>query len=430
MPIVFDVVPPNEQTKFESVPGYEWANRLTDLVKKLTPGISNFPQSSFVVMTNDPDLTNERALTAGTGIAIVDGGPNGNVTISATGSGAPLDATYVVMSLNPTLTQERNLVAGDGITIVDGGPNSTVTLNNIKDGSSGWAWGDGSDGAFVYDGIATPAWASRSGLVYSLLRNVYHTTAVINSGITINAYGGGGAWAMYCNQSLTGIDATSNIQASGKNAAVSSGGQVDSSTFFYGGNSRGGDSNPGNGSVGTGQSTNGLGGAGGKGGDDGPRSGGAGGLCVRPLPKVGGLHGMSITPNFWVGRMKDDNIYGPSGAGGGGAGDGGLQEGGGGGAGGGFVIVYARKILGLGSFLSKGGNATNAAAGFGSGGLPGTCTEGGGGGGGGGGVIITVSAATNGWTYNVNGGKAGLGIGINGQAGVDGSVGTIFNFVF
>lgn len=45
------------------------------------------------------------------------------------GSGAPIDATYVVMSANATLTNERVLTAGSGITIVDGGANGPVTIN-------------------------------------------------------------------------------------------------------------------------------------------------------------------------------------------------------------------------------------------------------------------------------------------------------------
>jgi len=44
------------------------------------------------------------------------------------GGGAPVDATYVTMTPNATLTQERILTAGTGITIVDGGANNPVTI--------------------------------------------------------------------------------------------------------------------------------------------------------------------------------------------------------------------------------------------------------------------------------------------------------------
>lgn len=46
-----------------------------------------------------------------------------------TAGNAPVDATYVTMSLNATLTNERVLTAGAGITITDGGPNGNVTIS-------------------------------------------------------------------------------------------------------------------------------------------------------------------------------------------------------------------------------------------------------------------------------------------------------------
>src|SRR6478609_837134 len=48
--------------------------------------------------------------------------------------GAPVDATYVTMTSNATLTQERVLTAGSGITITDGGANSTVTIASTATG--------------------------------------------------------------------------------------------------------------------------------------------------------------------------------------------------------------------------------------------------------------------------------------------------------
>lgn len=49
--------------------------------------------------------------------------------ISGGGGGAPTNATYVTLSTNATLTNERVLTAGSGITIVDGGAGSTVTIS-------------------------------------------------------------------------------------------------------------------------------------------------------------------------------------------------------------------------------------------------------------------------------------------------------------
>lgn len=81
-------------------------------------------------------------LAAGTGAntaAKVTVGSNGDVltadSAEATGvkwaapaaSGAPTDATYVTLTSNGTLTNERTLTAGTGITLTDGGAGSTVT---------------------------------------------------------------------------------------------------------------------------------------------------------------------------------------------------------------------------------------------------------------------------------------------------------------
>lgn|GEM_PF-1753939 len=53
----------------------------------------------------------------------------GQLFPNAGGGGAPVDATYVTMSLNPTLTQERVLTPGTGVGIVDGGANNPVTVS-------------------------------------------------------------------------------------------------------------------------------------------------------------------------------------------------------------------------------------------------------------------------------------------------------------
>lgn len=58
----------------------------------------------------------------------VRGDWDGFLTGGGGGGGAPTDAEYVVMTLNGTLTNERVLTAGSGITITDGGAGSTVTI--------------------------------------------------------------------------------------------------------------------------------------------------------------------------------------------------------------------------------------------------------------------------------------------------------------
>lgn len=87
--------------------------------------------SQYVTLATDADLSNERVLTAGTGISITDGGAGGNVTIASTvTAGAPTDAQYVTLAVNGSLSGERVLTAGDGISITDGGANGNVTVAN------------------------------------------------------------------------------------------------------------------------------------------------------------------------------------------------------------------------------------------------------------------------------------------------------------
>ncbi len=49
--------------------------------------------------------------------------------LAAAASGAPVDATYVVLSANGTLTNERVIVPGDGIALIDSGSGSNLTLS-------------------------------------------------------------------------------------------------------------------------------------------------------------------------------------------------------------------------------------------------------------------------------------------------------------
>ena len=51
--------------------------------------------------------------------------------------GAPTDAEYVVMALNGTLTNERKLTAGTGISITDGGAGGNVTIASTVTGGIG-----------------------------------------------------------------------------------------------------------------------------------------------------------------------------------------------------------------------------------------------------------------------------------------------------
>ena len=84
--------------------------------------------AEYVVLSTDGTLTNERVLTAGSGISVTDGGAGGAVTIAATGTSAPTGASYLTLGTDATLTAERVLTAGTGITLTDAGAGSTLTV--------------------------------------------------------------------------------------------------------------------------------------------------------------------------------------------------------------------------------------------------------------------------------------------------------------
>lgn len=85
--------------------------------------------ASFVVMSYDPTLTNERQLQAGSGITITDEGAGGAVILNSVAGGAPSDAEYLVLTPDGTLTDERQFTTGDGLGATDGGAGSTYQVD-------------------------------------------------------------------------------------------------------------------------------------------------------------------------------------------------------------------------------------------------------------------------------------------------------------
>ncbi len=96
----------------------------------------NVVDATYLTLSANALLSNERVLTAGTNITFVDGGAGSTLTINGAG-GAPTDATYLVLSSNSTLTAERVLTAGTNITFVDSGANGTLTISSTGGSPAG-----------------------------------------------------------------------------------------------------------------------------------------------------------------------------------------------------------------------------------------------------------------------------------------------------
>lgn len=88
------------------------------------------PEATYLTLNAHASLTQERVLTAGKGIAFVDGGANSTLTVKIDETGfADVSASYVTIGLTGSLPNERKLTAGTGISIVDGGAGGNVTIS-------------------------------------------------------------------------------------------------------------------------------------------------------------------------------------------------------------------------------------------------------------------------------------------------------------
>jgi hypothetical protein len=147
------------------------------------------PDSSYLVLSADNGLANERVLTAGANITLTDSGPGGTLTIAATGGGggggAPTNAQYVTLATDGALTAERVLTAGTGITITDGGAGNPVTVAcTVTSGAPTTA---------QYVTLATDGGLSAER-VLTAGAGISITDGGANGPVTIAATGGGGGY--------------------------------------------------------------------------------------------------------------------------------------------------------------------------------------------------------------------------------------------
>lgn len=275
-------------------------------------------------------------------------------------------------------------------------------------------FGDGSDGAAVFDGAATPTGTTKnSATSYTLNRDVYYTSATVSTGVTVSTNG----YRFFCTATLTltgtaSLDNSGNAGGAGGLAAAGTAGATAVSNVVGGNVSNAGGAGglAGAGAAGQPQTNNSWGGAGG-GGQAGTAGAGGGAGAVSRLASSNPSPSRVI-PDLIVGATQ--TLGGTSvalryiqGGGGGGGGGGGTTNGGGGGAsGGGVLVVCVKTITGSGN-LSANGGAGGAHAG-----------TGGDGGGGGGGFVALLYHDKSGWTgaAQVNGGAS--------TGGTAGSVGS------
>ena len=97
--------------------------------------LTNAGSGSALVKTKSGIDYPIRSLVAGTGVTLTENTDDVTIACSVS-SGAPTDASYVTLGTNATLSNERVLTAGTGISISDGGAGSTVTISSTVSATS------------------------------------------------------------------------------------------------------------------------------------------------------------------------------------------------------------------------------------------------------------------------------------------------------
>lgn len=270
---------------------------------------------------------------------------------------------------------------------------------------SGGLFGDSSDSTQVLDGTVTPAWATKSGSIYTMTRDANLTSLTINSGVTLKPVG----YRIFCRGTVTNNGTISNA---GNNATSATGASSTGSGSNAGGRAGGN----GGTTTGTAASVNGSGGASGTAGGTGSSGVGGIGAAATALYTQWWKNPVTALMGF-VGSFAAGLVLAGGQGGGGGGGDG-TNSGGGGGGGAGPIIIFAFAVINNGTITSAGGN------GF----TPTTGNCGGGGAGGGGLILIYTLSAWTAGTTSVAGGTPGSGVG-SGTAGTTGIAGLMANII-
>lgn len=423
--------------------GGTWASPTVDTTHSGSTHASRAPASAdYLVGTADAGLSGE--IVVGT----TPGGELGNTWASPTVDASHSGSTHA--SVAATAASDLAAHTGDtvdahdasAVSILDSGAyfsggDTEAALQEL--GAAAWGgggltspiagWtGDGSDGAADLDGTNTYSWATKTGSVYVLNRDVFLTDLTIRAGSTlqdVHTNGNTGFFRIYATGT---INNAGTIQFVGFPATVASGqGGVAAtglnSTLRGGSTGANGRLNTVAAGVAGTANTDVGGGAGGNGGSAGAQGGGAGAGTFainngsyRTLPWV--------TQGWFSGSPTANNparITGGGGGGSGGCNGAATTNSGPGGGGGGVIVLVAPTIINSGTISVRGGDG-GTAGGQVSGGS--TSAAGGGGGGGGGVIFLTYHTLTNTGTITAAGGTKGNGV-TGGNNGVDGSTGAI-----
>lgn len=270
------------------------------------------------------------------------------------------------------------------------------------------AFGDGSDGALVFDGTSTVAGLVPASSVYTLTRDLFTTSLTINSGVTIVPAGfrfftvPAGTWTNNGTVNGAGSNASGSTTGGGTGNGTINGGKQ-GANGATGNGAAGNNGGPGTGTAGNG----GTGSTGSSGSGGSPATSSSSMFRAGPSGVLAGV----------VQYANANQLVGGGSGGGSGGGDG-TNKGGAGGGGGAAVIIIAGKIVNNGTISASGGT----------GGTPstGNC---GGGAGGAGGLILGYSLSS--WTAGTTsaaGGSPGSGTG-TGTAGTAGTAGSVLNVV-
>jgi hypothetical protein len=287
---------------------------------------------------------------------------------------------------------------------------TTATLPATNGGPG--LFGDGSDGAALFNGSAVTGCTFDGAITYTLSRDVYFTDMTMSGSYRLITNG----YRLYVNGTLT-VGASNNINNDGAAAVGATQGAAGTAQTIGAGFAGAGGFTAGppfgsNGTAGT-ASTPSFGGSGGAGGNAFLNTGGAGGAATAPAANYGELR---QAPQIVKARLEsyqgDVALEGGAGGGAGalflGAGAVGVSNSGGGGGGAGVVMIAAKTLINNGNITARGG--PGGAATVNAGGAA-NSEEAGGGGGGGGGLICLVYVASGSTLGSllVTGGNGGAG---------------------